>query len=38
MVGCVCVRVMNGCGVCGEWWWCVMNGCGVCGEWWWCVW
>ena len=35
MVG---VCVMNGCGVCGEWWWCVMNGCGVCGEWWWCVW
>ena len=22
----VCVCVMNGCGVCGEWWWCVMNG------------
>ena len=26
--------VMNGCGVCGEWWWCVV----MCDEWLWCVW
>ena len=29
--------VMNGCGVCGEWWWCVMDGWDVCDEWL-CVW
>ena len=31
------VCVMNGCGVCGEWWWCVMDGWDVCDEWLWCV-
>ena len=30
--------VMNGCGVCGKWWWCVMDGWCVCDEWLWCVW
>ena len=29
--------VMNGCGVCGKWWWCVMDGWDVCDEWLWCV-
>ena len=27
----VVVCVVNGGGVCGEWWWC------VCDDWWWCV-
>ena len=30
--------VMNGCGVCGEWLWCVWCIVVVCDEWLWCVW